>query len=550
MFGLIAVALVTATTLLIGLRGVAAMRTTSDFLVASRRANPMLNSAALAGEYISAASYLGAAGLVVKAGVGSLWYLVGFAAGYVAMLVLVAAPIRRSGALTVPDFVEARLASPVLRKLSAVVVLVICVLYLVPQFHTSGLILGVVSGTPYWFGVALAALAVGSTLALGGMRAATYVQAFQFVLKTVLFAVPAVWLLVSVGAAVRAEAVRPAEFTHFEQQTTVVFRDDVTLHLVEAVPSAGLTAGAHHFSVGQTVIFPAGAPAPELGGHTALGSSDWQRPLFDLGNFGYPLLSTLSVLFATALGTMGLPHVIMRFHTSPDGRSARRAAALTVPLVGLFYIFPGIYGVLGGVFLPHLYFSGGTDTVVVALPMRVNTGWQGIAQTGLLTAGAFAAILTSSLGLLLAASGAISHDLSRGGLDRMRITAMLSVVPVLFLALPVANLDAGILVTWAFAVAASTFSPLLVLGIWWPRLTARGAIAGVVVGLFISSGAIALTLFAPSLSGWPAVLVTQPAPLSVTSAFLTMIVVSLRGRPPVWSETSMLGLHLDEPDRW
>lgn len=112
MAAVLSVAPVVLMTLLIGLRGVAAMRTTSDFLVASRRVSPLLNSAAVSGEYLSAASFLGVSGLMVKDGVGALWYPVGFTAGYIAMLALVAAPMRRSGALTVPDFAEARLASP------------------------------------------------------------------------------------------------------------------------------------------------------------------------------------------------------------------------------------------------------------------------------------------------------------------------------------------------------------------------------------------------------------------------------------------------------
>ena len=178
-----AILLVVAITLLIGARGVAAMRSTSDFLVASRRISPTLNAAAVSGEYLSAASFLGVAGLVVKDGIGALWYPVGFTAGYVAMLALVAAPMRRTGALTVPDFAEARLGSRRLRTLSAVVVLVIATLYLVPQFKAAGQVLRVVSGTPYWVGVVVAGAAVSVTLALGGMRAATYVQAFQFVLK-------------------------------------------------------------------------------------------------------------------------------------------------------------------------------------------------------------------------------------------------------------------------------------------------------------------------------------------------------------------------------
>ncbi|WP_455685123.1 sodium:solute symporter family transporter, partial [Thermobifida fusca] len=165
---LVAVATVMVVTLLIGLHGVAAMRTTSDFLVASRRVSPLLNSAAVSGEYLSAASFLGVAGLVVRDGVGALWYPVGFTAGYIAMLILVAAPMRRSGALTVPDFAEARLASPGLRRLSAVVVLVIGALYLVPQLRTAGLVLSVVSDLPYWVGVVIAGVVVSATLALGG----------------------------------------------------------------------------------------------------------------------------------------------------------------------------------------------------------------------------------------------------------------------------------------------------------------------------------------------------------------------------------------------
>jgi cation/acetate symporter len=205
----LAVAPVVLVTLLIGVRGVAAMRTTSDFLVASRRISPLVNSAAVSGEYLSAASFLGVAGLVVKDGIGALWYPVGFTAGYIAMLVLVAAPMRRSGALTVPDFAEARLNSPALRRLAAVVVLVIGTIYVVPQFRTAGLVLTAVGGTPYWVGVVLAGAAVSITLALGGMRAATYVQAFQFVLKLLLFLIPAIWLVLQAGAVNRTDALNP-----------------------------------------------------------------------------------------------------------------------------------------------------------------------------------------------------------------------------------------------------------------------------------------------------------------------------------------------------
>ncbi|TCO48881.1 cation acetate symporter [Actinocrispum wychmicini] len=555
MIAALAVIPVVIVTLLVGLRGVAAMRSTSDFLVASRRISPLLNSAAVSGEYLSAASFLGVSGLVVKDGVGALWYPVGFTAGYIAMLALVAAPMRRSGALTVPDFAEARLASPPLRRLAAVTIIVIGVLYLVPQFRAAGLVLGVVSRTPYWVGVVIAGAAVSITLALGGMRAATYVQAFQFCLKLVLFIVPAVWLLLRVGPEVRDEALRPVEFTHFAHDTPVTFRSPVTLEVreptaVRAADGQTLTLPVGEFEVqaGQSFVFPDGSAVPGLRGQSPPGGPGWERPLLDVQNAGQPLLGTWAVLLATMLGTMGLPHVLMRFHTSPDGRAARRTAALTVVLLSAFYLFPGIYGVLGRVLVPQLYLSGTTDIAVVALPAEVDQGPWGDAFTVALTAGAIAAFLATSLGLLLVVSGAISHDLLAGGLRQLRVTVVVAAAAVVLLALPAARMDTNTLVTWGFTVAAATFCPLLVLGIWWSRLTAPGAIAGVAVGLLATAGAIVATLWGPEVHGWVAILVAQPAPWAVPLAFGTMVVVSLLGRPPAWSRDAMLRLHLRESD--
>src|SRR5262245_21425261 len=290
------------------------MRTTSDFLVASRRVSPLLNSAAVSGEYLSAASFLGVAGLVVKDGVGSLWYPVGFTAGYIAMLVLVAAPMRRSGALTVPDFAEARLNSPALRRVTAVVILVIGGLYLVPQFRTAGLVLSAVTSSPYWVGVVIAGAGVAITLALGGMRAATYVQAFQFVLKLFLFIVPAIWLLIQVGPQVRDQAVHPVEFTEFDHDTRVDFRVGTTLTMREPTTiyigqSAQVKEGPWEAPEGTTVVFPKGARVPEVTGEARPGGEGWERPLLDLRDAGHPLLGTWALTIALALGTMGLPHV-------------------------------------------------------------------------------------------------------------------------------------------------------------------------------------------------------------------------------------------------
>jgi cation/acetate symporter len=547
----LAIVPVVLATLLIGARGVAALRSTSDFLVASRRVSPTLNAAAVSGEYLSAASFLGIAGLVVKNGVGALWYPVGFTAGYLLMLVLVAAPMRRTGALTVPDFAEARLGSPALRKFCAAVVLVIAGMYLVPQFTAAGQVLTLVSGTPHWVGIVVAGAAVSITLALGGMRAATYVQAFQFVLKLLLFIVPAIWLVVAVGAGTRDEALHPAEYTTFPRPTQVTFRLDTRLEISEPVTvlAAGvpttLDSGEHVAPGDATWVFPQGAAVPRIAGAALPGSATWQRPLLD-GGHDHPLLATWSLLVATALGTMGLPHVIVRFHTSPDGRAARRTAAITVGLLGSFYVFTVIYGLLGGILLPELYLSGATDTAVVALPSRVDGGTTGDVFTALLTAGAFAAFLATSLGLLLALAGALAHDLFPGSLRRLRLTALLAAGVIVLFALPAVRIDVGAVVTSAFAVAASTFCPLLVLGIWWRRLTARGAFVGMAVGLAASAGVMGAGLLLRPEPGLAALLLGQPALFSVPLAFLTMITVSLRGRPAAGAEAAMVRLHLDE----
>lgn len=556
MTGVAVVALVLLT-VLIGARGVAAMRTTSDFLVASRQTSPMLNAAAVSGEYLSAASFLGIAGLLVKDGTGALWYPVGYTAGYLLMLALVAAPMRRTGALTVPGFAEARLASRPLRRFCAVVVVVIAVLYLVPQFVAAGQLLTLVSDVPYWVGVVVAGAAVSITLALGGMRAATYVQAFQFVLKLLLFAGPAIWLLIVAGPDLRGQMAAPPEFTHFTGQTDVDFRLDTTLVLdrptvvrVDGTEPQALQAGSHLAGAGQRWTFPAGAQVPGLAGAEpdapVPGSPQWAVPLLGTGS-GSPLLATWSVVLATALGTMGLPHIVVRFHTAPDGRSARRTAAITVGLLGTFYLFPIVYGLLGTVLTPELYLSGGTDTAVVMLPLRVG-GESAAASlvTTLVAVGAFAAFLATSLGLLLALTGALAHDLMPSGLRRMRLAAPATAAVVVLAALFAARLDVSAAVTSSFAVAASTFCPLLVLGIWWHRLTARGAGAGMAAGLVSSAGAMGLAALpdvGPS-GGTVGLLLTRPALWSVPLAFVVMIAVSLLDHVPPRSDDTMLRLHL------
>jgi cation/acetate symporter len=424
------VALAAAVTVIIGTMGVRVIRGTDDFLLASRTISPGLNGAAVAGEYLSLASFLGIAGLILRNGVGVLWYAVGFATGFVTLLIWVAGPLRRSGAFTVGDFADARFGSPILRRIVGAVVLLISWVYLVPQLSGAGAVLRATSGLPYWAGVVIAGAIAAITVVVGGMRSATYVQAFLYTAKALFLAVPAVVLVILVGSALRAEALHPERGTQFAQATTVRFSADAELRTAEPVvvridsASVRWAAGPHRVSAGAAVTFPEGSAVPAVGGVPALGGSAWRSALLDRSGAGHPLFETWSLLVATGLGTMGLPHILLRFHTSPTGRSARRTAVVTVGLLGAFYLFPGIYGLLGRVAAPQLYLTGDTDEVVLATPGSLLGGNVGSVLTALVTAGAYAAFISVSAGLLLTLAAGASHDLRAGSVRGLRVTVV------------------------------------------------------------------------------------------------------------------------------
>src|ERR1700730_8398652 len=194
-----AIAFVTLLTIMVGARGIRVGRTPDDFMVAAREVPPGLNAAAISGEYLSAASFLGIAGLVVSQGLGALWYSVGYTAGYLVLLLLVAAPLRRFGAYTIPDFAAGRLGSRGLRQTATALVLVIGWFYLLPQMKGAGITLQWVLGTPYWVGAATLGVVVSCNIAMGGMKGITFVQCFQYWLKLCAIGIPALVLLMAAG---------------------------------------------------------------------------------------------------------------------------------------------------------------------------------------------------------------------------------------------------------------------------------------------------------------------------------------------------------------
>ncbi len=501
--GVAAIALVCAVTLILGAFGLRLSRTTSDFYVAGRSVSAGWNASAIGGEYLSAASFLGIAGLVYALGVDMLWFPVGYTVGYLVLLVLVAAPLRRSGAYTLPDFAEARLESRRVRALASVLVAGIGWLYLLPQFQGAGLALSTVTGAPPALGSLIVAVVVLANVTAGGMRSITLVQAVQYWIKLTAIAVPAfVLLAVWVGAGTPAPAV-------------------------------------------------ASAPGPA-----------WAEALSGFGGRDHPVYATYSTILALCFGTMGLPHVLVRFYTNPDGRAARRTTLVVIALLGLFYVFTPVYGVLGRVYLPTLPDGIRSESVTLLLPGVVVPGGLGTLLSAVLAGGAFAAFLSTASGLTVSVAGVVDQDFLARTLGRrtgadlprirtFRLAAVVAVVVPYAMSWLAVNTSLADTVGLAFAVAASTFCPLLVLGVWWRRLSVAGATAGLVTGGVLALSATTVTVLGGVGSvggGWVGALIAQPAAWTVPTAFLVAILVSYAtpGSIPAGTAKAMVRLHAPE----
>ncbi|CAC01500.1 MULTISPECIES: cation acetate symporter [Streptomyces] len=555
-----AVALVVVATVLVGAFGLRISRTTSDFYVASRTVGPRLNAAAISGEYLSAASFLGIAGLVLVQGPDMLWYPVGYTAGYLVLLLFVAAPLRRSGAYTLPDFAEARLASQGVRRLAGAFVVGVGWLYLLPQLQGAGLTLTVLSGAPDWLGGVIVAVVVAAIVAAGGMRSITFVQAFQFWLKLTALLVPALFLVLAWQG--DGAPGRPFdEPATFREQRSVRVDDSLTLKLEEPLTvtvdgtvdgrahdgdRVALPAGTHRIEAGARLTFAAHTPVPAAG----RGADDALSPSRAESRTERPLYATYGLILATFLGTMGLPHVVVRFYTSPTGVAARRTTVAVLGLIGAFYLLPPLYGALGRLYAPELTLTGDADAAVLLLPDRVIGGVGGDLLGALVAGGAFAAFLSTASGLTMAVAGVLTQDvLPSRAVPHFRLGTLLAMAVPLAASALVGGLPVADAVGLAFAVSASSFCPLLVLGIWWRRLTPPGAAAGMLVG-----GGSALLAVAATMGGFPGgggslhALLAWPALWSVPLGFLTMVLVSLAtpGRVPAGTAAILARFHLPE----
>ncbi len=422
-----------------------------------------------------------------------------------------------------------------------------------PQLQGAGLALRTTTGAPLWVGAVLVAVVVTVNVAGGGMRSATFVQAFQYWLKLTAITVPALVLVAVWQGDGRPDLTAPTSPV-FAEETTVRLDVGVVAQVEEPVDVVldgkprRLEVGPVDLPADSEVVFPAGALVPHVDGLEASDGPSWARPLSGAGGAEHPLYATYALVLATFLGTMGLPHVLVRFYTNPDGQAARRTTLVVLGLLGAFYLVPTVYGALGRLYAPELLLTGRTDAVVLTLPMAMAGGLLGQLLEALLVAGAFAAFLSTSSGLVVSTAGVLVQDVLQGTVADFRRAAVAAGAVPLGLALAAGSLPVAQVVGLAFAVAASTFCPLLVLGIWWRGLTPAGAAAGLVAGGGLSAAAVLATLAGVADGGWPGALLGQPGAWTVPVAFAVMVGVSLATRDTVPADVGRTMLRLHAPE--
>ena len=556
-------------TIWMGFRSAKSSKSASDFFVAGRSVSVGWNASAISGEYLSAASFMGVAGMVMLSGYDALWYPVCYACGYLFLLLFIAGPLRRFGAYTIPDFAEGRYDSPVFRKIAVCFVLFIGFFYTMPQMKGAGTTLAYIfPGLPYWVGVAVVGAVITLNVALGGMKGITLVQAVQYWIKMFAISVPVFVLMAVYGGygenlSVNKSAADAA----------------VPAAMVQAVDAAQTPRLAlpDKAPVDEAWIAPFG-PLTTKAAKAAGLSAEESKP--------YSLLYTFSLIVALVCGTAGLPHILVRFYTNPDGVAAKKTTMWVMILIGVFYVFPPVFGVLGRNFLPELYAatgSKGPDKVVLELPtlIRAKYGVLGSILSGITCAGAFAAFMSTFSGLLVSMTSALAHDVygrmirpQSSAEERMRMFKWCAVlvggVSVLLGAL-VEPLEINFMVGQAFAIAAASYFPLLFMSVWWRGMTMKGAATGMLTGglcallsaAMVNASTLALDkgpmgkLFAgfhgmndfwkehPLLR----ILCEQPAIWSVPLAIGLMIVVSKATRKTIPGDIRMKMLVLHAPEK-
>ncbi len=474
-------------------------QSTSDFYTAGGGISGFQNGLAIAGDYLSAASFLGIAGMVYVSGFDGIVYAIGFMFGWPTVMFLIAERLRNLGKYNFADVTAFRLKQTQMRTLAASASLLIICLYLIAQMVGAGKLIVLLFGLNYKLAVIIVGALMMVYVAFGGMTATTWVQIIKAVLM--LFGASLMTFLVLKG---------------FNFNPDYMLEKAVEIH----------SGGRHILAPGQSLI---------------------SNPI-----------NALSLGLALALGTAGLPHILMRFFTVANAQEARKSVIWASSFIGYFYLLTFIIG-FGAIWYlsqnPEFFnrapdgsfnlitdLIGGTNMVAVHLANAVG----GELLLGFLAAVTFATIVAVVAGLSLAGAAAISHDLydnviAKGNVSeekKMRISRLSTIVLgilAIILGIVFENQNVAFMVGLAFAIAASSNFPVLVLSISWRGCTTRGATLGGFIGLFTATAWVILSStvwvdvfgFAEAITPFP-----NPGILSIPLAFISIWFFSITDKSP------------------
>jgi cation/acetate symporter len=522
-----------------------------------------VNGVAFAGDYLSAASFLGICGMIAFYGYDGFLYSIGYLAGWVVALLVVAEPMKRLGKFTFADALNSKFNSPGIKLAAGLSTLAVSIFYLIPQMVGAGALVQPLLGLPHWAGVVIVGTVVILIVVTAGMVSTTWVQ---FIKGSLLVVFSAVLTAMILARGFHAEAELP-------QPQTIVERPDGSV-LVNGLPAGPSPGDGQLRAVGSISRLPGGAestgPLGPLSFFSTLQESEvvlWKKsettgddgattttftptptpgsvilqpgasPTFAgiRSDKFLDKLNFLSLMLALFCGTASLPHILIRYYTVKDEAAARKSTIVGIACIGFFYVLT-LYMGLGAMTSRAL---DPTDSNMAA-PLLARS----INETlfAAISAIAFTTVLGTVSGLILASAGAITHDLleSSGAVhltdhQRVQIAKLSSVVVgvvAIVLGILFKELNVSYLVGWAFSVAASANLPSLVMLLFWKRTTRQGIIAAVLVGMISSLAWILLSAEAYEkiygLSGADALMpFSQPGIMTIPLGFATLIVVSL-----------------------
>jgi cation/acetate symporter len=450
-----------AITLFIVIRASRNNKTAADYYAAGRSFTGPQNGTAIAGDYLSAASFLGICGAIAINGYDGFLYSIGFLVAWLVALLLVAELLRNTGRFTMADVLSFRLKERPVRLAAAISTLTVCFFYLLAQMAGAGGLVALLLGVNDKVGQGLVIAIVGAVMIIyvlvGGMKGTTWVQIIKATLLIVGAAVMVVWVL-----------------------------------------------ALHHFNLSELLgAAQAAVPAGADGSTKDILAPGAQYGLTDLTRLDF-----VSLALALVLGTAGLPHVLMRFYTVPSAKEARRSVVWAIWAIGIFYLLTLVLGYGAAALVGPteiLAAPGGVNSAAPLLAFHLG----GTVLLGIISAVAFATILAVVAGLTITAATSFAHDIYANVIKRGQVapngevkTARITVVVIGIVAILGGILAQGqniaFLVALAFAIAASANLPTILYSLFWRRFSTRGALWSMYGGLAV---AIFLIIFSPVVSG-------------------------------------------------